>query len=80
MQIVIEVRSADGPLAAVLPLQLDITDPQGRPAEFSGAYAAIDGRLTVQLDLAPNDLPGLWTVRATEGASGLTAEATVNVP
>ncbi|MDA0337560.1 MAG: hypothetical protein O2782_20540 [bacterium] len=80
VNIVIEVRDADGPLAAVLPLRLDITDPQGRPAEFSGAYAAIDGRLAVQLDLATNDLPGLWTVRATEGASGLTAEATVNVP
>ena len=58
-------------VAAVVPVRLDILDPRGRPAEFSGYYGAKDGRLSVTLDLAPNDLPGMWTIRARELASGL---------
>ena len=34
----------------------DVIDPEGRLR--SGAYAATDGRLDVDLDLAPNDVPG----------------------
>ena len=31
-------------------------------AEFSGAYAAVDGRLELKLDIAGNDTPGTWQV------------------
>ncbi|MBI3191789.1 MAG: hypothetical protein HYZ36_03910 [Pedosphaera parvula] len=68
------VAGADGrPMDAVVPLKLDILDPSGRAAEFSGYYGAVGGRVTVKLDLARNDSPGLWQIRATELASGLTA-------
>jgi len=67
------------PLAAVVPLQVEVLDAAGHPAEFSGYYGAKDGRLSLRLDLAANDLPGDWTLRARELASGLTAEATLTV-
>lgn len=59
------------PLSAVVPVQLQIVDPQGRLAEFSGYYGARDGKVNVHLNLAANDAPGVWTIRATELASGL---------
>ena len=72
-QVRLEIRVLDDagqPLAAVVPVEVDIIDPEGRSAEFSGYYGAKDGELGINLDLAPNDLTGLWTVRATELASG----------
>ena len=67
------------PLTAVVPVQLDVLDPQDRPAEYSGYYGAKDGTLSINLDLAPNDLTGRWTIRATELASGRTGECIFTV-
>jgi hypothetical protein len=69
------VDAAGKPLPAMVPTRVDILDPQGNPAEFSGHYGAAHGVITLRLDLAANDLPGSWTVRARELASGKTAEA-----
>jgi hypothetical protein len=66
-------------LRAVVPVQVEISDPQNRPAEFSGYYGARDGRLTISLRLAPNDLPGEWTIRASELASGQSCEHKLTV-
>ena len=79
VDLTVTVLDAEGPVPAVVPVQLEVVDPAGREAEFTGDYAARDGSLTVQLDLAGNDLPGRWTIRATEGASGLAAERAVDV-
>lgn len=68
------VDDAGEPLAAVVPVEVQVVDPDGRSAEHSGYYGAKDGRLTIILDLAPNDIAGPWTVRATELASGRTVE------
>ena len=62
------------PVEAVVPVQLEILDPKGEPGEFSGYYGAKDGALSVNIDIAPNDLAGPWTIRATELASGLRGE------
>jgi len=71
----ITIADADGrPLDAVVPVRVDILDPDARPAEFSGYYGAAGGRLDVHLDIAPNDVRGIWRVRVREGASGLTAD------
>jgi Concanavalin A-like lectin/glucanases superfamily len=70
---------AGEPLAAVIPVRVEILDPQDRPAEYSGYYGARDGRLSIDLDLAPNDLTGDWTIRATELASGWTSEYSLTV-
>lgn len=67
------------PLAAVVPVRVDITDPEGRPAEFSGFYGAKDGRLRLTLNLARNDLPGEWTVKVRDLAGGRSAERTLTV-
>jgi len=67
------------PLAAVIPVQVEVIDAQGRPAEPSGYYAAKDGQFSFTLDLARNDTPGRWTVRVRELASGKTNTATLTV-
>jgi len=63
----------------VPPVKLDIVDPEGRLAEFSGHYAAAKGELGVVLDIAGNDVPGEWLIRATELASGMRAETRFTV-
>lgn len=70
----IAVRDDQGhPVKAVVPLAVDIRDAEGRQAEFSGAYAAVDGKLSVTLDIAPNDPMGIWQIEARELASGSAA-------
>jgi hypothetical protein len=67
------------PLGAVVPVQLMVTDPQGRPAEGSGFYGAKDGVLRVNLDLAPNDATGVWQIVIRELAFGREATAEISV-
>ena len=62
---------AGAPIAAVVPVLVDIRDAQQRPAEFSGYYGAKDGKVGLRLNLAANDAPGTWTITAKELASGL---------
>ena len=54
---------------AVIPLQIEVRDANGKPAEGEGFYAAKDGTLTLKLDIAVNDDPGIWTVHVRELAS-----------
>ncbi|NUP99608.1 MAG: hypothetical protein HUU35_07115 [Armatimonadetes bacterium] len=76
----VAVRSADGkPLAAVVPVELTITDPAGRVAEYSGHYGARDGQVKVTITPARNDQTGRWLVRAVEGFSARRGEATVTM-
>jgi len=71
VSITLQVLADNGrPVAAIVPLQVAVTDSQGRLAEGSGYYGARDGVLTIELDLAPNDATGTWQVRARELASG----------
>ena len=67
------------PVKAVIPVKVEILDPQNKAAEFSGFYGAKGGRLAIAADLASNDPAGQWTIRVTELASGLTGERKVNV-
>jgi len=64
---------------AVVPVELRVTDPSGREAEFSGYYAAVGGKAAVTLNIAANDATGTWTIEATELASGKKARTSVNV-
>ena len=59
------------PVNAVIPLEIDIRDPDGKRAEFSGYYGAPDGQLSITLTPAVNDTPGMWTIEARELASGI---------
>ncbi|MCS6862485.1 MAG: hypothetical protein NZT92_19455, partial [Abditibacteriales bacterium] len=67
------------PLDAIVPVRVEILDPAGRAAEFSGYYGAKDGQLEIRWDVAKNDAPGLWRVHVEERASGRVAEAYVRV-
>ena len=61
-------------LDAVVPVKIDILDPQGEAADLSGYYGAKDGRVSVTVALAPNDLPGDWTINVRDLASGRTTQ------
>jgi len=77
----VEIVDAQGrPLEAVFPVQLTITDPEGRPAEGAGYWAAVDARLEIPLEIAPNDTPGIWQIDIRELASGHRARAYFRVP
>jgi hypothetical protein len=72
----VRIADRDGqPIAAVVPVQVQIADPAGRAAEFSGYYGAKAGQLDVPVDVAANDAPGVWQVRVRELASGLERSA-----
>ncbi|MFO8078816.1 MAG: LamG-like jellyroll fold domain-containing protein [Armatimonadota bacterium] len=64
---------------AVVPVRIDLIDPNGHSAEFSGFYGAKDGGVEITCDLAPNDVPGTWRVRVEELASGRAANAYLTV-
>lgn len=59
----------DAPLKAIIPLEIQIRDANGKSAEGSGHYAAENGLLTLPLSIAPNEDPGTWEIRITELAS-----------
>jgi hypothetical protein len=75
VRIGIEVTDGDRPIDAIIPVNVEIIDPDGRTAEFSGSYAAKEGQLTIQFDFAPNDRLGVWEIRVKELATGRPASA-----
>ena len=64
---------------AIVPMQIEVHDANGRPAEGGGFYAAKDGVLKVKLDIAANEDPGVWTVRVRELASRMESTKYVRV-
>lgn len=73
-EIGIAIADATGTaVKAVVPVQVEVRDANGKPAEGSGYYGAEAGALTVKLDVAENDDPGLWTVLVRELASRMEA-------
>jgi hypothetical protein len=73
------VDAAGNPVDAVVPVRVDILDPDGCAAEFSGYYGAAGGQLQIRVDIATNDGPGTWEVRVRELASGQVATRYVRV-
>ena len=56
-------------IKAMIPVQIEIRDANGKPAEGDGFYAAKDGSLSLKLDIATNEDPGTWSIRVRELAS-----------
>jgi hypothetical protein len=80
IKIDLSVVDAQGKLIeGVLPVEVKVLDSQNRLAESSGYYAAKDGALSLQLDLAENDLIGNWTIHVKELASGKEARQQVTI-
>lgn len=63
----------DASVKAVIPLEVEIQDANGKRSEGSGYYAALNGSLSLDLNLAPNEDPGTWQIRVRELASGMEA-------
>lgn len=79
-EVTIRVNDARGKaIHAMIPLRVEITDPDGRLAERSGYHAAEAGELKLKLDLAANDLRGLWRIRVVELAGGNETSAYIRV-
>ena len=57
---------------AIVPLRVTIRDSESLAAEFSGSYAAVDGKTEIPLDIASNDPMGIWQIEIRELASGRT--------
>ena len=62
-------------IEAVIPLEINIRDAEGRLAERSGYWAAVDGKLNFAIDIAPNDYEGMWQISTRELASGKSASS-----
>lgn len=63
----------EAPTKAVIPVRVDVRDANGNTAEGSGFYAAENGSVELNLNLAPNEDPGAWEIRVKELASGMEA-------
>lgn len=80
LEVAVTVADAKGrPVPAVIPLRVDITDPNSRVGEFSGHHGAVRGSFKLKLDIAPNDTPGVWQIRIRELASGKTTTRYVRI-
>lgn len=77
----VDIAVTDGtqPIDAVIPIEVRIIDPEGSEAEFTGYYGARSGRLSISLNIAPNDRTGMWVIDVKELASGKSAAAYVRV-
>jgi hypothetical protein len=71
---------AGRPMEAIVPLRVTIRDSESRAAEFSGSYAAVDGKAEISLDIASNDPMGMWQIEVCELASRRTAVQRFRVP
>ena len=80
--LIIEIHSAfDGTHFpnAVIPLKITILDADGKPAEFSGYHAAVNGELKLNLSIPSNEKLGKWTITAENLATGGKVEHTITI-
>jgi hypothetical protein len=71
-KILLKVIGGNGkPAVGIQPLYLLITDPQGNINEYSGYYAAINGKAEIKIVPALNDCHGKWQIAVTELSSGI---------
>ncbi|MBR4370636.1 MAG: hypothetical protein IKS92_06280, partial [Victivallales bacterium] len=78
----IQVETAqNGPILpkAVVPVKLTILDADGKPAEFSGYHAAVNGELKLNLSSPSNEKPGKWTIIAENLADGQKVQHTITI-
>ena len=66
-------------LQAIVPIKVTIRDASGRQTEGTGHYAALNGKLDLELSVAPNEAPGTWEIQAQELASGLSVRRWMQV-
>ncbi len=65
------------PARGLLPLAVDVFDPDSKPTLYSRRVVAEDGQCPFSIDYAANDPKGRWTIRVRELSSGIAAEWSV---
>jgi hypothetical protein len=71
-EFVIKVIGNDGKaMTGIQPVEVIISDPEGKRNEFSGYFAAENGVSRIKFIPAKNDLRGKWTVSVKELSSGI---------
>jgi hypothetical protein len=66
----IQVLGKRRPISGVVPVEVTLLDPSGKPSVLSGVLGAKSGSLTYKWTPAVNDPKGKWTLKVTELASG----------
>jgi hypothetical protein len=67
---------AQGGTPGLHAFRMEFIDPKGKPIEaYAATFPAVEGRAVGVLNLALNDAPGEWTVRATDVLTGVKGEA-----
>jgi len=74
------VGASGKPFPGLVPLRLDITDPEGRRSSFSRGTVVENGRLSLSIPVAVNDRQGEWQAAVRELATGQEAKAMWRVP
>jgi hypothetical protein len=64
--------STNKEIDAIIPIQFEVKDSEGRILEKSGYWKAQGGVLEITLDIAENDVRGVYQIKAKELASGKT--------
>jgi hypothetical protein len=77
----VRVLGASGkPIRGALPVRVEITDPLGRPNEYSRYASADTDPWVLTFRPAANDPSGSWKVRVTELVGGTRAEQSFELP
>jgi len=71
----LSVQNAKG----LIPLEVNITDPNGRKNELSGYFTLLEGNLDIPFTLALDDVLGKWLVSVKNLCNNETVEAELNM-
>lgn len=71
------VLDVSGPVPALLPVEIRMTDAKGREIDGGGYFCAVDGVCTVDLPVSLDDPDGVYRLMARDRASGFSATCTI---
>jgi hypothetical protein len=71
----VEIRDEQGGVVpGAQPLKVEITDPNGAPADVTDFYCASNGSLRIPFTPAVNDTAGQWNIKVQDLTAGLSTE------
>ena len=73
------LNSKNNPVLAAFPLKVQIWDTAGKESEYSGYYSTKDGILEINMDIASNDICGMWQIKVLDLTSGKNETAQIEV-
>ena len=77
LEINASISTESGPVTGTHVFRVTVTDPNEQdPPWYTQNVLALEGRATITIPLALNEMPGAYTVRAKDVMSGITGTAT----